>query len=132
MGMGASPGPGRRTPQSAVLEGWLYGGITLLVLLALASVALLVWEPLPGMTTMLGTALLGVSCMLGGGYAARRVGHMGLLLGLATGALLAASALVVMSFLEGSHMSTAWLRFGTGTLGGALGGAFGLLGGGGQ
>lgn len=130
MGMGMNPGPNRSTPALAVLEGWLYGGITLLVLMALASVALLVWEPLPGMTGMLGTAILGVACLLGAGHAARRVGHMGLFLGLTTGALLAASALMLMSLLEGNHMAAGWLRLATGMLGGGFGGMLGLVGGG--
>lgn len=122
------PVPGRVSPATAVLEGWLYGGLTLLVLLALASVALLVWEPMPGMTPTLGTGLLGVSSMLAGGHAARRVGHMGLVLGIATGALLAGGALMLMSLAEGNHMTAGWLRLGTGALGGALGGMIGLMG----
>lgn len=124
------PASGRVSPAAAVLEGWLYGGLTLLVLMALASVALLVWEPMPGMTPTLGTGLLGVSSMLAGGHAARRVGHMGLVLGIGAGALLAASALVLMSLAEGNHMAAGWLRLGTGVVGGALGGMIGLLGGG--
>lgn len=124
--MGTSPAPSRGAPAAAVLEGWLFGAVTLLVLVALATVALLVWQPLPDMTGMLGTALLGVACLVGGGHAARKVGHMGLVVGTATGLLLALSALLLLSLVDADHPEGVWLRFGTGVVAGALGGMFGV------
>gem|GEM_PF-5910203 len=106
----------------ALAEGWFAGVVAYLVTLALATAALLVWPVPAAMGDRVGAALVALACAYGGGRAARRHGHQGLIVGLVTGGCVAVALMV--PFLLGGHAAGVWhvaLGAGAGGLGGAIG-----------
>jgi putative membrane protein (TIGR04086 family) len=105
------------------------GSLSLVVLLVLASAALLLWAPTTAQRGAVGMALLGLGALLGGAHSAHRAGRRGLAVGACTGLTLAFLATGVAYGAVGVVPPDWPVRLGAAAVAGALGGVWGVGGG---
>ncbi|MCL6596034.1 MAG: hypothetical protein K6V73_07465 [Firmicutes bacterium] len=104
----------------AVAEGVFAGAVTWLVLVALATAALLVWRVPAGLADSAGMGAGLAACAVGGGEAARRRGRGALLAGAVAGTAVALLALVP-AITRGAGPAFVLARLGAGAAAGAVG-----------